>query len=107
MGVVNAERDPDLLEHLFRRQSGRIVSHLKRRLGPARLDVAEEVVQEALLRALQTWPYSGLPANPPAWLFRVAHNAAIDALRRTQTTDEKAMAVAAALSRLGTSNRDD
>jgi RNA polymerase sigma-70 factor, ECF subfamily len=35
-----------------------------------------------MLRALQGWPFQGIPPNPEAWLFRVAHNAAIDALRR-------------------------
>jgi RNA polymerase sigma-70 factor (ECF subfamily) len=52
-----------------------------------------------MLRALQTWPYQGVPENPAAWLFRVAHNAAIDAVRRDQLIGEKADAVVAALSR--------
>ena len=34
-----------------------------------------------MLRALQTWPYQGVPENPAAWLFRMAHNAAMDAIR--------------------------
>jgi len=59
-----------------------MVAHLTRLLGPANLDLAEESVQETMLRALQSWPYQGVPENAPAWLFRVAHNAAIDALRR-------------------------
>jgi predicted RNA polymerase sigma factor len=84
-----------LLEHLFRRQAGRMVAHFTRLLGPANLELAEEAVQDALLRALETWPYSGIPENAPAWLFRVAHNAAIDALRRGRRslsldTDESA-----------------
>jgi RNA polymerase sigma-70 factor (ECF subfamily) len=82
-----------LLEHLFRRQAGRIIAHLARLLGAARLDLAEESVQEAMLRALQAWPHQGVPENAAAWLFRVAHNAAIDALRR----DHKLDAVAAEL----------
>jgi RNA polymerase sigma-70 factor, ECF subfamily len=74
---------PDvLIEHLFRRQAGRMVSHLTRLLGPAHLDLAEETVQDTMVRALQTWPYQGIPPNPEAWLFRVAHNAAIDRIRR-------------------------
>jgi RNA polymerase sigma-70 factor, ECF subfamily len=92
--------DPGLLvEHLFRRQAGRMVAHFTRALGPANLELAEEAVQEALLRALETWPYSGVPENAPAWLFRVAHNAAIDALRRRHRSlsldsDESAPALA-------------
>ena len=64
-------------------------AHLTRLLGPAHLDLAEETVQEAMLRALQTWPYQGVPENPAAWLFRVAHNAAIDAIRRSRLLGEK------------------
>jgi len=75
-----------LIEHLFRRQAGKIVAHLARLLGPAHLDLAEEAVQETMLRALQGWPFQGIPPNPEAWLFRVAHNAAIDAIRKRRET---------------------
>jgi RNA polymerase sigma-70 factor (ECF subfamily) len=78
-----------LLEHLFRRQAGRMVAHFTRLLGPGHLELAEETVQEAMLRALQTWPYHGVPENAEAWLYRVAHNAAIDAVRRNRIVDEK------------------
>lgn len=61
-----------------------MVSHLARLLGPAYLDLAEESVQTAMVRALQSWPQQGIPENPPAWLFRVARNAAIDAVRRNR-----------------------
>jgi RNA polymerase sigma-70 factor (ECF subfamily) len=73
-----------VIEHLFRHESGRIVSILTRILGLEQLEIAEDVVQEALLKALQQWPYSGVPANPPAWIMHVAKNYAIDFLRREQ-----------------------
>ena len=87
-----------LLEHLFRHQAGRMVAHLTRLLGPAHLELAEETVQEAMLRALQTWPYQGVPENAAAWLFRVAHNIAIDAVRRNRFLGEKTDAIVAELS---------
>jgi len=100
---VTPSTEPEvLLEHLFRRQSGRMVAHFTRLLGPARLDLAEEAVQEAMLRALQTWPYQGVPPNAAAWLFRVAHNVVIDAVRRNQRIGEKADALVTELSRAGT-----
>src|SRR5262249_29812287 len=71
-----------LVEHLFRHSAGRMVSSLARRLGPARLDLAEEAVQDALVRALHTWPYGGVPAEPRGWLFQVAKHRAFDLLRR-------------------------
>ena len=71
-----------LTEHLFRHAAGRLVAALAGVLGPARLDLAEEVVQDALVRALEIWPYRGVPANPTGWLFAVARNGALDRLRR-------------------------
>ncbi len=47
------------------------------------LDQAEDALQEASCRALQTWPERGIPRDPTAWLIRTGRNAAIDALRRT------------------------
>jgi RNA polymerase sigma-70 factor (ECF subfamily) len=76
-----------------------MVAHLARLLGPAHLDLAEETVQEAMLRALQTWPYQGVPENAAAWLFRVAHNVAIDAVRRNQALGEKTEAIVTELAR--------
>ena len=88
-----------LVEHLFRHQAGRITSRLVRLLGPANFALAEEAVQEALIRALQSWPYDGAPENPAGWLFRVAHNIAIDAVRRDRNFASKADAVVAELTR--------
>ena len=76
-----------------------MVAHLTRLLGPAHIDLAEETVQEAMLRALQTRPYEGVPENAAAWLFRVAHNAAIDAVRRNQLLNDKTDAIATELIR--------
>lgn len=87
----------ELLDHLFRHQAGRIVARLTRLLGPAHVALAEETVQEAMLRALQTWPYQGTPANPAGWLFRVAHNVAIDAVRRDKVFGDKTESLVAAL----------
>src|SRR5919112_6101039 len=88
-----------LLEHLFRHQSGRITARLLRLLGPAHVALAEEAVQDALVRALQTWPYEGAPDNPAGWLFRVAHNIAIDSVRRDRTFAAKTESVVAELTR--------
>lgn len=78
---------PGVVDGLFRRSAGRLVAVLAARLGPARLDLAEEAVQDALLRALETWPHAGVPENPEAWLFRVARNRAMDRLRRSARHD--------------------
>jgi len=59
-----------------------MVATLVRILGLRNVDVAEDVVQDALLRALEVWQYRGVPDNPTAWLFQVARNLAVDVLRR-------------------------
>lgn len=46
------------------------------------LGLAEECTQDAYTRALETWPRSGVPSRPAAWLTQVARNRALDALRR-------------------------
>ena len=73
---------PEVVEDLFRREWGKIVATLTRIFGIERLALAEDVVQEALARALQTWPYYGIPENPSAWIMRVARNLALDQARR-------------------------
>ncbi len=78
-----------LVDHLFRQSAAQMVALLTRALGPDRLDLAEEVVQDALLRALETWPYRGVPDNPRGWLFRVARNRALDLLRRDAALSQK------------------
>ncbi len=86
-----------LVEHLFRHQAGRLVARLTRVLGPAYVAVAEEAVQEALIRALQTWPYDGVPDNAAGWLYTVAHRLSIDAVRRDRVFGTKTDAIVTAL----------
>ena len=83
MTTVNAVQS--LVDHLFRRESGKMVSALTRVFGPTNLDLAEDVVQETLLLAMQRWPFDGVPGNPAGWLYHAAKNKAIDTIRRQQT----------------------
>jgi RNA polymerase sigma factor (sigma-70 family) len=76
------EEVPQLVDHLFRREAGKMVSYLTKVFGMGNLALAEDVVQETLVKALETWPFHGLPDNPSAWLMRVARNRAIDLIRR-------------------------
>lgn len=70
------------LDHLFRRHAGQMVAILCRRFGFGQIDIIEDSVQDALVAAMKTWPYSGLPENQFAWLLRSAKNRCIDRLRR-------------------------
>lgn len=75
----------DLVEHFFRHEFGRISALLTRSLGVRRLALVEDVVQAALLQALETWSRRGVPEDPAGWLYRTARNLAIDVLRRERT----------------------
>src|SRR5215475_9921304 len=89
---------PELLDHLFRHQAGQMIATLTRIFGPLHIDLAEEVVQEALVKALQQWPYRGVPENPRAWLIQVAKNRALDLLRRETSLREKSGEIVRAFS---------
>jgi RNA polymerase sigma-70 factor (ECF subfamily) len=79
----DAARIHKLLDETVRRERGWLISSLVARLGPAQVDLAQDVAQDAIVKALSTWPYKGIPDNPRAWLRRVAGNAAIDRIRRS------------------------
>jgi len=82
-----------LVDHLFRHQSAKIVSTLTRIFGLTHLDLAEDVVQETLLKALRQWPFHGVPQNPGGWILQTAKNLAIDTLRREASFRDKAGAI--------------
>ena len=65
-------------DDFFRTESVRLVALLTRRYGLHRLQFAEDVAQETLVRALQTWPYRGIPDSPGAWLTQTAKNLPTD-----------------------------
>ena len=77
------------VEHLFRHEAGKMVAILTRIFGVEHLTLAEDVVQDALARALQTWPFYGVPENPSAWIIRAARNRALDVVRRERKFREK------------------
>jgi RNA polymerase sigma factor (sigma-70 family) len=73
-----------LVDHLFRHESGKMVAVLTRIFGFRNIEQAEDIVNDTMLNALETWKFGKLPENPQAWLYRTAKNKAIDILRRQQ-----------------------
>src|SRR4029077_19642558 len=92
-----------LVEHLFRRESAKMVATLTRIFGIEHLNLAEDVVQEALGRALQTWPYRGIPENPSAWIMRASRNLALDVIRREKVFRGKEPEIARLIETAGSS----
>jgi RNA polymerase sigma-70 factor (ECF subfamily) len=70
-----------LVSHLFRHEAGKMTAVLARMFGFDRIEIAEDIVQDTLLKALVEWR-SRIPDNPSAWLYKVAKNKALDLLRR-------------------------
>ena len=93
-----------MVEHLFRHESGKMVATLTRIFGLDHLTLAEDVVQEALAKALKTWPYHGVPENPAAWIMRTSRNLALDVVRREKVFRDKVPEVVSLLEGGGTSS---
>ena len=72
----------DQVDHLFRQESGKMVAVLVGIFGPKHLEMAEDVVQNTLIKALEVWKFKGVPEHPKAWLYRVAKNNALDIIKR-------------------------
>jgi RNA polymerase sigma-70 factor (ECF subfamily) len=85
MSERSTEQIRELLDSLYRVDSGRILATLIRLLGD--FDLAEEAMHEAFAAALSLWPRSGVPDNPRPWLISTARFKAIDTLRRRARFD--------------------
>jgi RNA polymerase sigma factor (sigma-70 family) len=79
-GKVDRATSDRELEQIVREHAGRLATALVRITGD--FAMAEDLVQDAVLAALQRWPIEGVPDRPDAWLFTVARNRGLDALRR-------------------------
>ena len=81
----------DAITTVFRDEAGAICASLTRQLGD--IDVAEDLVQDAIVIALQRWPSAGVPERPGAWLLETARNRGIDRLRREARYRDKLRAL--------------
>ena len=72
---------------VWRIESARIIAGVARLVRD--VGVAEDLAQDALVTALETWPRSGVPDNPGAWLMTAAKRRAIDLLRREKRLEQK------------------
>jgi RNA polymerase sigma-70 factor, ECF subfamily len=80
------------IDHVYRADSGRILATLIRLVGD--FDLAEEVMHDAFVAALERWPGHGVPENPRAWIVSTARHKAIDRLRRDSRFREKSEEIA-------------
>ena len=75
------------IEAIWRIESPRLIAGLARTVRDVGL--AEDLAQDALVAALETWPETGVPDNPAAWLMTAAKRRAIDLLRHRALADRK------------------
>lgn len=76
-----------VVEQAFHEHAGRVLAGLIGRLRD--FDLAEDVLQEALIAAIEHWPADGIPQNPGGWIFTTARRKAIDRLRRSSNLQRK------------------
>jgi RNA polymerase sigma factor (sigma-70 family) len=79
-----------LVDHLFRHETGKLIAVLTRIFGPHNLELAEDVVQDTLLEAINVWNYKGIPEHPIPWLYKVAKNKALNIVNREKYKREYA-----------------
>ncbi len=84
MSNINHTDIGQTIDHLFRHEAGKMVAVLTRLFGFPNIEQAEDIVQDTILRALESWKFGKMPANPRAWLYQAAKNKAIDLIRRQQ-----------------------
>jgi RNA polymerase sigma-70 factor (ECF subfamily) len=81
----HAGRPHDLVDHLFRTEAGRLTATLVRLFGTEHFELAQDVVQDTLLTALDHWSTGSVPDNPAGWITQVAKRKAINQLVRLRT----------------------
>lgn len=75
------------LDEVVRREGGAVLATLIRMTGD--FDVAEDALQDAAITALETWPTTGVPVRPGAWLTTVARRKVLDRIRRDSARPRK------------------
>ncbi|MBA4136185.1 MAG: sigma factor, ECF subfamily protein [Opitutus sp.] len=96
-----------MVEHFFRHETGRLHGALIRILGVENISLAEDVTQEAMMRALHSWSMGGVPANPSAWITRVAMNLARDTMRHRRMAGGKEQGIITHFEQLRPDTRAD
>jgi RNA polymerase sigma factor (sigma-70 family) len=87
MQELTAPATQRVVDAVWRMESAKLIAALTRVTGDVGL--AEELVQDALVVALERWPETGVPAKPGAWLTATAKHRAIDTFRRAERLERK------------------
>lgn len=91
--IKEKENIDQLVDHLFRHESGKMIAVLTKILGTENIDLAEDVVQDAMVEAINQWAYKGVPENPKGWLYNVAKYKALNFLNREKIKQKYSLEV--------------
>lgn len=83
---------PDkLTEHFFRHNYAKMVAILVHYFGLKEVEIAEDIMQDTLIEAMEKWSFGSLPENPEGWMMDVAKKKVINLLRRQQIYQKKVL----------------
>jgi RNA polymerase sigma factor (sigma-70 family) len=82
-------QENETLKQLFQKEFSKIVAVISKQFGLQHIEIAEDIVSETFLQALETWKNKGTPANPTAWIYKVAQRKTLYHFRREKIFDQK------------------
>lgn len=74
-----------LTDHFFRHEYSKMLAVISRYFNTADINLAEDIVQDTLLEAINNWEFKGIPPDPTAWLYTVAKNKTLNTLKQQKT----------------------
>ncbi len=83
------ENEYESLKQLFQQEFSKMVAVISKLFGLQHIEIAEDIVSETFLQAMETWGIKGIPANPTAWLYAVAKQKTLYHFRRNKLLDKK------------------
>jgi RNA polymerase sigma factor (sigma-70 family) len=87
--VFSMMQENETLKQLFQKEFSKIVAVISKQFGLQHIELAEDIVSETFLQALETWENKGAPANPTAWIYKVAQRKTLYHFRRGKIFDQK------------------
>jgi RNA polymerase sigma factor (sigma-70 family) len=82
------EKDKSI-KHIFQQEFSKMVAVISKLYGLQHIEIAEDIVSETFLLAVETWGLKGIPPNPTAWLYIVAKQKTLYHFRRNKILSEK------------------
>lgn len=81
--------ESDYFQQLFRDLFPKLVAIITRLIGLDHLEVAEDIVSDSFVKAMEKWPAAGVPKNPAGWLYQIARHSAYKYIRRKKLFEIK------------------